>query len=1100
MNDPDEKKSAPELTQSSPTPPANTAHTQPAELEIPIIVGIGASAGGLQALNELFKALPDSTGMAFIVVQHLSADHDSMLPSLLSRKTAMPVLEIQPNIRVKPNQVYIISPGYYLGLIHGCLQLLPSDEIKGVLQIDYFFQALAGDLQNRAIGVLLSGNGSDGTLGMRSIKAEGGITFAQREDSAQFPSMPQSAINAGCVDVIGTPQEIAGHLVDFSKHNVMLRPAILPTSEENLNKIFFLLRRHTGHDFSHYKRTTLMRRIKRRMLLHHVTRLDHYVRLLQQDSNEIERLFNDILINVTSFFRDPETYDVLKNEILPHLLTDKSGRKNIRVWVPGCSTGEEPYSIAIALQEFLSERYLSVGSVQIFATDIDQKAISIARAGIYPETAMREMSPQRLARFFSKVSNGYQINKQIRDWCIFSMQDVARDPPFSNLDLICCRNLLIYLDASLQKKIFAIFHFALLPTGMLMLGNSETINHATELFRSAHKKARFFEKKSASMRVTYQKNDLNLARNATPSVSAEESTMKRSIQREAEQHVLDRYSPPGVIINQNMDILGFIGRPGKFIDPMAGSASLKLLKMTHRDLASELHMAAMAAIRDNAEHFRENVPFRHDNEDNYVDIRITPLQRQEASGRCFLVVFEPPSAIAPAPIKNKSRRKPSREQRDNARVKSLEQELLNTRQEMQTIINDQIAVNEELQTANEEVYSANEELQSTNEELESAKEELQSTNEELATVNDELESRNTELAQANNDLSNLLNSVNLPMLMLSLDCRIRQFTPAAKHLLNIIDSDVGRPFSNLRPNIDIAGLDQTITEVIDTITPKVIEARDNKCRWYSVSIRPYKTVDNRIAGAVLVFFDISDIKQDPEQKERLAAIVRDSQDAITLVGADGALLAWNLGAERLYGYTETEALTMPFINLVPETARSELLEQFNAVISGEAVDSFESQRITKSGDRLDVWTTVSGLRDPSGLVYATALTERNMLPIKHRIQRTDSVLAAIDQCRAVFLATDLNGDIVCWNRAAEQQYGYTEREALTMNVARLFSTEQEAEKHQAFIRTLESGEAINQQDQQRKTKSGKIFTASVIATQLMSDSVPIGVMLLERHQ
>lgn len=951
------------------------------------IVAVGASAGGLEAITELLKYLPVDTGMALVLVQHLDPVRESMLTEILARATAMPVNEISDGMRVDPNHVYVIPPGYHLGILHGVLQLLPyPKEASRHSPIDHFMETLAEDQGNKAIGVVLSGTGSDGSRGLKAIKIANGITFAQDEESAAYSGMPCSALSAGVVDRVLTPAEIARELIQIShpsskQYMDSNTTTVMPELDHAFNKILILLRSSTGHDFTHYKQTTIKRRIKRRMLLQKLEHLKDYVQLLQTSTKEVGDLFQDILINVTGFFRDPDSFEALRQQVFPQLVKNRSTDTPIRLWIPGCSTGEEAYSVAMSLLEYMSDTSISI-PIQIFASDIDDQAIEQARKGIYPEKIMDQVDQSRLKRFFVKVTGGYQISKTIRDLCIFAEQNVTKDPPFSHLDLICCRNLLIYFGPVLQKKVLQVFHYALQPSGYLFLGNSESIGSHAELFILVDKKHRIYSKKSLAMRPSYDFS----ARPTIPDISITRSTSKdtavtiRDLQNEAEKLVIDRYGPPGVIINEHLDILHFRGDTSAYISPIPGVASLNLLKMARQDMVMELRSLVAEAMKKGEAIQRQGVSVRHGDEHHVINLQAVPLAGSLGSERCLLILIEPQAVLsAEAHDRDKT---PLKTQ--DKRYEELERELLTSREYMQSIIEDQEAGNEELKSANEEIQSANEELQSTNEELETAKEELQSTNEELATVNDELESRNRELSYANNDLANLLVSINQPIIILNADLKIRRFTPVAKKLLNLIDTDIGRPIGNLRPNIDIQDLESVCLEVIEHMTPYSAEVSDKDGRWHSLRIRPYITEDKRIDGVLLTLIDITDMKQTEElrkslaERERLATVVRDANDAIIAVALDGVILAWNPGAERIYGYSEAEALGENMAKIVPKIERKKIQQMFDDVASGKPWSLKEGVRTTKAGNTINVLFTASALVNEQGKVYAISTTEREI--------------------------------------------------------------------------------------------------------------------------
>jgi two-component system CheB/CheR fusion protein len=711
------------------------------------------------------------------------------------------------------------------------------------------------------------------------------------------------------------------------------------------------------------------------MLLHKLERLKDYVRFLQQTPGELDALFQDILINVTAFFRDPETFEALKKTVFPRITAGRSPDNPIRIWAAGCSSGEEAYSVAIALLEFLGDQATGT-PIQIFATDIDANAIDKARAGVYPENISADLTPTRLKRFFVPVPEGYQIGKAIRDMCVFAVQNLIKDPPFSRLDLAVCRNLLIYLGNVLQKKVLQVLHYALKPTGFLMLGTSETVGGSADLFALTDRKNKIYTKKTALAPLQYE-----FAAGAPGLLETEGPAAPPPIDvpRQADRIILNRYGPPGVIIDHHLNIQHFRGQTGPYIEPSPGTATLNLIKMARQDLTVELRTLVHKAIKEGASARKEGVRMRTDGEPRTVDIQVIPLQGPAAAGPHLLVLFEEPSPPAPAPETVQEKKPPAKAVPSalERRVRELEDELVSDKEYMQSIIEEQEATNEELSSANEEIQSANEELQSTNEELETAKEELQSTNEELATVNDELENRNLELTQANSDLTNLLSSIDLPMIMLSEDLCIRRFTSPAQRLMNLIASDVGRPISDIKPKFDLPDLGKLALEVIDALSPKTVEVGDSEGHCYSLRLRPYKTVDNRVAGAVLVCIDITEAK-DLEQERLLATVVRHANDAITVQDLDGRILAWNPRAQQLYGYTEAEALAMNIMEIIPKDRHQEAKDFVRRLRRGESVESFETQRICKEGRVLDVWLTASLLVDDAGSPKGVATTEREM--------------------------------------------------------------------------------------------------------------------------
>lgn len=892
--------------QAIPTEPEKRGERHsPLVLNFPI-VGIGASAGGLEAFTQLLDHLSSDTGMAYVLVQHLDPKHESILTELLSRATKMPVSQVKDGMPVEPNHVYVIPPNTNMAIVHRILQLVPRTETRGQhMPIDYFLRALAEDQGSRAIGVILSGTASDGALGLEAIKAEGGITFVQDEKSAKYSGMPRSAIAVSPVDFILPPEGIAKELARIGRHPYVIHAQIteaetpFPKSEEEVfGKIFMLLRSATGVDFTHYKYNTLRRRILRRMALHKFEKPGDYLKYLKDNRAEMEALYQEILIKVTGFFREPETFEALKREVFPKLMANRPQDQAIRLWVPGCATGEEVYSLAICLLEFLDEKRGPTIPIQIFATDISEAALEKGRAGLYIENIALDVSPERLRRFFVKVDGKYQISKSIREMCVFARQNVFKDPPFSRLDLISCRNVLIYLDLSLQKKVMPIFHYSLKPAGFLMLGTSETIGAFADLFALVDKKHKIYARKATLARphidfgAGEQRLDKKEISKGAGRVS-EESWAGFDVQKEADRIVLTRYAPAGVLVNEDMEILQFRGHTSAYLEPSPGKASLNLLKMAREGLLLELRTAIHKAQKGKATVKKAGIQVKHNGLFKEVNIEVVPIDSASPRERHYSILFEeaqpPESKEAKARrVKVVAKKKENEQERRHAHLK---QELAATREYLQSIIEEQEATNEELKSANEEILSSNEELQSTNEELETAKEELQSTNEELTTVNEELQNRNLELSQLNNDLGNLFASVNLPIVMLGSDLRIRRLTPLAEKALNLIPADIGRPITDIKLNLNLPDLEPLLLEVIGTVSTREREVQDREGRWYSLRLRPYRTTDNKIDGAVMVLVDIDMLKRSHEQlkesRDYVHAIVETVREALIVL--DGNL-------------------------------------------------------------------------------------------------------------------------------------------------------------------------------------------------------------------
>jgi two-component system CheB/CheR fusion protein len=837
------------------------------------VVGVGASAGGLEAFTELLEHLPPNPGVAVLFVLHIDPHHKSHLTDILSRVTPMPVQEATEGVKVEPDHVYIIPPNANMALTDGALSLTSRQGRRGLnMPADHLFRSLAAIQKSRAIGIILSGSGSDGTLGFQAIKAEGGITFAQDDKSAKYASMPGSAVLDGCVDYVLAPRQIAQELVRLTGHPYTRVPpghatepppvADPPVSAtgEPLGDVLNLLRASSGVDFTHYKRSTIKRRILRRMALRGLEKFDDYLRHLHEDTGELHSLYQDLLIRVTQFFRDPDAFEVLRDKVFPVIV---QGRSPVRIWVAGCSTGEEVYSLAIALLEFLESRPETPG-IKVLATDLNEAALEKARAGVYLDNIEIDVSPERLRRFFMRVNGHYQISKTVRDLCVFSRHNLVTDPPFSHLDLVSCRNVLIYLDGPLQRRILPILHYSLNPGGFLLLGASETIGPWTELFVPADPKHRIYVKKPASTPPPLDFTSSRLIAEGAGRVPGQKDTgamwSALEVQKEADRIILSRYAPVGVVIDDAMTVLQFRGRTAPYLEPAPGMASLDLLRMLREGLLADVRSAINQAKSENTVATRM-VRLIDGDQPREVQVEVIPFKVPPSGVRFFQVLFR---GLAPTNAGLPAAAPPERSAATDQQVAQLQQELSALREYLQSVIEEQESTNEELKSANEEILSANEELQSTNEELQTAKEEAQSANEELATVNEELRHRNDELARANNDLINVFSGVNIPIVLVGRDLRIRRFTPQTEQLFNLIPADVGRPISDIQSNLDVADLTQLITNVIDTLTAYEGTIQAKGGRWYSLRVRPYVTMEGKIDGASIVLVDIDSLKKSLE--------------------------------------------------------------------------------------------------------------------------------------------------------------------------------------------------------------------------------------------
>ena len=843
------------------------------------VVGIGASAGGLAAVSELLRALPSDTGLCYVLVQHLDPSHESALAEILSRVTRMPVHPASDGMRVTANCVYVIPPDTRIALTDGHLRVIPRAKARGApTPINYFFQSLASACGGGAVAIVLSGTGADGAAGIQAIKAAGGITIAQEETSAQYANMPQNAMATGAVDLVLTPSEMAAELIRIGHHFALHpRSSELHEMDADLVAILALVWKKANVDFRQYKQSSIQRRVLRRMLLTKRDSFAAYLAFLEATPPEVDTLYHSLLIGVTSFFRDPEVFDALVRLGFPAMLAKRRREGAIRVWVPGCASGEEAYSIAMCLLEYQNDA-VTDQPIQIFGTDLSEPAIAQARSGLYPTTIAAEVSPERLRRFFVLEAAGYRINKTVRDLCVFARQDLIRDPPFSQMDLISCRNLLIYLRSGLQKRVFELMHYALKPNGLLLLGTMESVGAGSQLFEPLDRKFALFRRLAGAAKrwPVPDAFPLDRLRRAAPIADATLARVEQhddAVRREAERVLLTSYVPASVVVNDRLRIVQFHGRTADYLEHAPGTASLDLFRVVRTELISPLRTAVRRAAKAHETIRTESVPLtgvKGSGPPRHVDLEVIPFQSGTGNAAAFVILFSeaksPGGAATRTTSRGSSRGRPRNEKKQ---IDALTEKLATVRRHLQEVIEEQKGVNEELRAANEEIQSSNEELQSTNEELETAKEELQSTNEELTTVNDEMQQRNLELRNTNADLSSVLANSQIPILIVGKDLRIRRFTPATVQVMKIAPSDVGRPLRDIKLNLqdaDLEGLSERVMETFGTIEQKLTDSRG---RWWMLTIRPFATPERQITGAVIAFHDTDAIER--EAGRRLAA-------------------------------------------------------------------------------------------------------------------------------------------------------------------------------------------------------------------------------------
>ena len=1139
------------------------------------VVGIGASAGGLEAFTQLLKHLPLDTGMGFVLVQHLDPDHESALTQILSRATALPVREIVSNQTVEANYVYIIPRDKNLSIVQGVLRLEPRERKRTPHRpIDIFFESLAQDQRERAIGVVLSGTANDGTLGLEAIKAEGGITFAQ-DDTAKYDSMPRSAIAANCVDLVLSPANIAKELARIAKHPYSAGQPVtfsaLPMGEathheeaiahqdddqtptsggrgtpsedagnardraqhratdagNGYKKIMLLLRNHSGVDFSLYKSSTIQRRITRRVIITKQDSLEGYARFLRGNAQELDSLFSDVLISVTSFFRNPEMFEALQRDVLPSILAQR-GNDPVRCWVLGCSTGQEAYSLAISFVEVMG-KMLHARKLQVFATDINEKLLEKARHGLYAKTLLQDISPERLRRFFQEEEGGYRISKSLREMVVFARQNLIADPPFSRMDLISCRNLLIYLEPSLQQKAFPTFHYALKPHGFLILGASESIGGFTDLFEPVDRKHKIFAKKPAPALAFHMpvkkaqkeqipprwlpplpKSELGPEAGVEP---PEGFRGELNAQREADRIAARQFAPPGVLINDNLQVLQFRGPTGAYLEPAAGKASFDVLKMAREGLMLPLRAAINKAKQVNKIVRAQHVRVKRDGKTQIIHVKVIPLKNLRE--RCFLVTFEDvvgSERVAAPALPRRQPAAPALSPRlESRRIAELEFDLSEAREYLQSVQEQNQATNEELQATNEEVQSANEELQSINEELETSKEELESANEELTTVNEEMSNRNIELNRLNNDLVNLQTSAKLAIVLLGRDLTIRRFSPQAERQFDLLAADVGRPISGIRHGLVLAGsaespldLEALSAEVIGELREQEREVRDKGSRWYSLRVRPYMTLDNKVDGAVLVLVDIDAIKR----SEQAAAAARNyAENTVEAVREPLLVLDDQLRVEsanqafyRTFRVTPAETVGMRLYDLgncrwdIPRLR--ELLEEMQS--KNTSIEKFQVERDFEQMGRRTMLLHARRINDPQQKTNRILLAIEDITERKQAEALQARLAAIVEYSEDAIIGKDINGTITSWNQGAQRLFGYTDQEAVGQQILILIPPDREDEERHIMER-VRRGESTDQFETVRRRKDGSMVNVSMTVSPIKdTQGVVIGASKIAR--
>lgn len=958
---------------------------KPGKVKFPI-VGIGASAGGLEALEEFFMNIPADCGMAFVIIQHLDPNHKGMLPELLQRVTRMQVYTVKDRIKIKPDSLYVIPPNKSMSILNGTLHLFAPVESRGLrLPIDFFFRSLADDRLEKSIAIILSGMGSDGSMGLRAVKEKGGIVLVQSPETAKFDSMPRSAIEAVSADVVAPINELPLKLIELSKLNSRV-PAgkELEKNTSILEKIIILLRSQTGNDFSQYKKTTLYRRIERRMNIHRIESITKYLRYLQENPAEIDILFKELLIGVTSFFRDIAMWDKIKTKIVPQILAKATQGQIIRIWIPGCSTGEEAYSMAIIFREVMESENLKKNIiVQIFATDIDSNAIEKARKGVYPDNISAEVSSNRLNKFFIESDGHFRVRTEIREMVVFAPQNVIKDPPFTKLDILCCRNLLIYLDANLQKKLIMLFFYSLNPNGFLLLGSAETVGTYSELFSSVDSRSRIYLR--SNMAKTPELNEMTgTMSHINPGLERlSKKKIPDNIQSLTEQLLLQQYSPASVLVTDEGDILYITGSTGKYLEPSAGKANMNLFSMAREGLRNKLPEIFRKSLQTSEKVVLRNAKINADGVTHNVDVTLQKIGKPLPLNGKILVIFNPVANSAEARHTKNKGNSPAGENgsESDLEILRLQEELHSLREEMQTS-------QEEISSANEEMQSTNEELQSANEELTTSKEEMQSMNEELNTVNVELQNKIDDFTRVNNDMNNLLNSIEIATLFLNKELKIRQFTFPATKLFKLIPSDVGRLFTDQVTDLNYPEMINDAREVLRTLHFVEKEVNTYDGRWFGIRIMPYRTFEDKIDGLVITFINITKSKNLETAlrttQMTLNSIIQAMPEVILGLSAEGKVIEFNPKAEELFGCAKEEVMGKNYVDFfVPEPSRAKVLKDMKKLLNDASPGRYTNTVKTVNGELVKMEWSANKLIDKDGKTTGLITVGVNISKIKN---------------------------------------------------------------------------------------------------------------------
>lgn len=1088
--------------------PSDTSKTKPSGNSHFLLVGIGASAGGVQALKDLFAGIPADSGMAYVVILHLSQQHESNLDTILQNQTQMPVLQVSEPVKVEPNHVYVIPPGKFLELVDGIIRLKEPERIEGKrISIDHFFRTLADTYGRRAVCIILSGTGTDGTLGLKQIKERNGFAIVQDPEDAAFDGMPRSAIATGLADVVLPLDQIAQKLLsvrDSTRRFHLVEDNDKKITEqikgsETLREILTLLRIRTGNDFSNYKQATILRRIARHLQIHDLDNMSDYLNLLRDHPKEVDFLLHNLLINVTNFFRDKESFEALEEVVIPKLFEGKTAQDTVRVWVPGCASGEEAYSLAILLTEYAS-KLSQPPKIQVFASDIDDEAIAEGRPGSYTKSIVIDVSEERLRRFFIKEAEGYRVRKEIRELILFAPHNILRDPPFSRLDLVSCRNLLIYLNRDTQGKVLQLFHFALQANKFLFLGSSESTEGSASFFTPIDKKHRIYMRASTSSLIPIQPV-LSLGTNRLIKEPELPGTQREKMFSFGELHLrlIEQYAPPSILVNEDFDIVHLSEHAGRYLKHVGGEPTNNLLKIVHPALRSDLRAAMFSVQQGGVIMEIKDIPIELDGQKCYINLTLHKIGIPESVRGFMLVLFEEHThPLAPKSEKEQKQQRLAGESALEEVVQRLEEELLRTKERLRNSIEQYETSLEELKASNEELQAINEELRSATEELETNKEELQSVNEELTTVNYELKETLDEMSRANSDLQNLMISTNIATIFLDRHLQIKRFTPEAQKLFNIIPSDAGRPLSHLTHMLEYQDLTKDANEVLKTLQTVEREVKSTENHWYIARLLPYRTLDDRIDGVVITFVDITS-RREAEEKirqsdKRFRAIVSQTTVGIALTDLNGKFTFVNDHYSQIVGYSPKELLKLKRQDIIyPEDVALQQ-EKFQQMVQTGMPFTLEKRYVRKDGSLVWVSSSVTLAHNEQekaeyAVAVSTDISELKKVEedLRNSEERLQLILESVEDY-AIF-TTDLQGIINRWNKGAENIFGYTEEEAIGQPSAIIFTPEDRENKVPAkeMKHALHTGRALDERWHLRK--DGSRFYASGVMSLLQDGSV-----------